>query len=81
MTTKTHRASAATLALSALLLTGIYSCNNNASTEEKKADTSSMLTPDTSMKPADTSRMMMPADTTKPSDTGREIKVPRPPKG
>jgi hypothetical protein len=71
MTTKTHRTFAATLALTTLLLTGIYSCNNNASTEEKKADTSSMSAPDTS-------KMMMPADTTNPSDTGREIKVPKP---
>lgn len=68
MITSTHRKFGATLLLSAILLTGIYSCGNNAATEEKKADTA--VTPDTT-------KQLAPADTTQPSDTGREIKVPK----
>jgi hypothetical protein len=78
MTTKTHQAFRPTLLLAALLIAGIYSCNNNASTEEKKADSAAATQTDTMMKPGDTMKMPMPADTTKPSDTGREIKVPKP---
>ncbi|MDI3320331.1 hypothetical protein [Pinibacter soli] len=74
MTTKPHQAFRPALLLAVVFIAGIYSCNNNASTEEKKADSAT----DTMMKPADTTKMIMPADTTKPSDTGREIKVPQP---
>ena len=83
MITSTHRKFGATLLLSALLLTGIYSCGNNAATDEKKADTMSMPMTDTTMKSADTtktdtSKKLAPADAAQPSDTGRQIKVPKP---
>lgn len=78
MITSTHQRFGATLLLSAILLTGIYSCGNNAATEEKKADTAVVPAPDTTMKPADTTKKMSPADAAQPSDTGREIKVPQP---
>jgi hypothetical protein len=80
MTTKTHQAFRPILLLAVVLVAGIYSCNDNASTDEKKADSAAATHVDTTMpmKPGDTMKMQMPADTTKPSDTGREIKVPKP---
>ncbi|MEX6686547.1 hypothetical protein QTN47_03525 [Danxiaibacter flavus] len=78
MITSTHRKFGATLVLSAILLTGIYGCGNNAATEEKKADTTVTPAADTTMKPADTTKKLAPADVAQPSDTGRDIKVPQP---
>lgn len=78
MITKTHQAFRPILLLAAVLLAGIYSCNNNGGTGEKKADSAATMHTDTMMKMGDTLQMTMPADTVKPSDTGREIKVPRP---
>ncbi|MBV4360435.1 hypothetical protein [Pinibacter aurantiacus] len=80
MTTKTNQAFRPIFLLAAVLIAGIYSCNNNASTEEKKADSAAAVHTDSIMKQADTMKMPMPADTTNPSDTGREIKVPKPSK-
>jgi hypothetical protein len=78
MTTKTNRALWPAALLAAVLIAGIYSCNNNAGTEEKKVDSTSTTHTDSTMKPGDTMKMPMNMDTTKPSDTGREIKVPKP---
>jgi hypothetical protein len=69
MTTKTnnHQAFGIVLLLMAVLLTGIYSCNNNAATEEKKADSTAAI--------VDTTKAM--TDTTKlPTDSSRDTKVP-----
>jgi hypothetical protein len=78
MITSTHRKFGATLLLSAILLTGIYSCDGNKATEEKKADTPAIPANDTTIKSTDTSKKLAPSDAVQPSDTGREIKVPQP---
>lgn len=78
MITSTPKKFGATLLLSVVLLTGIYSCDGNKTTEEKKVDSAAIIPVDTTMKSADTSKKLTPSDAVQPSDTGRDIKVPKP---
>ena len=79
MTISKRLAPRTSMLLLAVLFTGIYSCNNNA-TGDKKADTSTSITVIDSTKVIDTTKVIVPVDTTKPTpdSPGREVKVPRP---